>query len=111
MSMGSHVAKYCPWGVGALEHGRSYLLKTNRNTITIVFSLNYEITCSSHRLGEKKNTWKYNDKNWRDGPTLTDKYRATFASHVHKHSRGKKHFEGESEKGSNISSIFKYFLI
>lgn len=54
MSMGSHVAKYCPWGVGALEHGRSYLLKTNRNTITIVFSLNYEITCSSHRLGEKK---------------------------------------------------------
>ena len=54
MSMGPHVAKYCPWGVGALEHGRSCLLKTNRNTITLVFSPNYEIICSSHRLGGKK---------------------------------------------------------
>ena len=54
MSMGPHVAKYRPWGVAASEHGRSYLLKTNRNTLTVVFSPNYEIICSSHRLGGKK---------------------------------------------------------
>ena len=59
---------------------------------------------------KKKNTWKYNCKNWRDGPALTDKYRTTFASHVHKFSRGKKHFEGEGEeRGSDVSAIFRYF--
>lgn len=118
MSMGPHIAKYCPWGVGASEHGRSCLLKTNRNTITLVFSPNYEIICSSHRLG-KKNTWKYDCKNWRDGPALPDKYRTTTASHVHKCSRGKNILKVRVRRGvlmsapsSDISNlIFSEYLI
>lgn len=112
MSMGPHVAKYRPWGAAASEHGRSYLLKTNRNAIAVVFSPNYEIICSSHRLGKKKPTWKYNCKNWRDSPTLTDKYRTTPASHAHKCSRGETILKVRVRRGvlmsapsSDISSL------